>query len=117
MGCDFKMGLNLKEFAKHAIGGGLVIAILEPKIEKYAREKEFSPDERDIFTSTAVGAVGGGVLGYYLGERVANHKRNYTLEEKAISTALGSAGGGVAGYVLSSYLVKRMNRERNEVQT
>ena len=96
------------EFLKHSVGGGLLTTYFASKVDEFVEQENIPDSEKPKYVGTGVGLMGGGVVGYYIGERIANHTRTYTLEEKAVSSALGAAGGAAAGYVLGSFLAKRL---------
>ena len=102
--------MKIWEFFKHAVGGGALTCYGASKVEDYVRQENVPEADRPKVVGVGIGVVGGGVIGYFIGEEIADHKRNYSLQEKAVSAAIGSAGGGIAGYVIGSYLSSQMKK-------
>ena len=104
--------MNMKEFLKHGLGGSLAIAATEKLAARSLKKKGVAGFEYDRGLAISVGAVGGGFLGYYLGELVGNHDRNYSIREKAVSTVVGSASGAATAALIGNYFGAKREYER-----
>lgn len=69
-------------------------------------------EDKNEYAGAVVGGVGGGVLGYYIGEQIGNHKRTYSMRERAVSTLIGAGMGALSGKGIAKYLNSNMSIEK-----
>ncbi|MFH0870721.1 MAG: hypothetical protein V1866_06735 [archaeon] len=94
------------EWVKHAMIGGLFASIAHRPLESYVLNSNLPDDKKDKAVGAAIGAVGGGALGYFLGEQVCNGN-GYDSKKKLASTAFGVAGGLLIGYAIGGHIAAK----------
>jgi uncharacterized protein YcfJ len=97
-------------WAKHLIIGGACAALSYKVAERMIIRSEIPENEQKKYLLAALGASGGGAVGYFLGEqRCDNNGERYDSNKKLVSTILGVAGGGLLGYAIGGGLVDKIN--------
>ena len=97
--------MSVPDWIKHMTGWGVVGGVIGPPIENYIRNnKNLDEEQKKTLLGAAIGTIGGGLLGYYVGEKVVDKGMPDGSEKKILSTIIGAGGGGVIGYFIGERL-------------
>jgi len=94
--------MKIPDWLKHTVGGSVFIAVVGYVVDKYVKSNaKLNEQQKKIVFGTAIGAAGGGALGYYVGEQVIDGRIPDSKKKKILGAAIGAASGGGVGYFIS----------------
>ncbi|HJX05604.1 MAG TPA: glycine zipper 2TM domain-containing protein [Candidatus Nanoarchaeia archaeon] len=103
--------MALPDWFKHMFGGTLLIGAAGHFTNKYLERKEgLTEQQKKTILGATLGSVGGGVAGYYIGEKVIDGRMPDGRKKKMLGALVGAAGGGIAGYYIGRKAVASASR-------